>query len=385
MLIQPAASATDFNGYLRSGVGSNDSGGDQVCFKLPAAPAKYRLGNECETYGELSLSHKLVQNSDGSYFKLTTTLAFAVAADQDWETYTPSWRQVYIESGSLFSSQSWKTARFWAGKKFYRRHDAHINDFFFWDNSGPGAGVEDISLKHSRLAYAWRRNTSSDDRAITQHDLRWYQLNSNPNGQLTLGLNLIQPDQSQPGLITHQGQQLHILHQQTQLFGATNTLALQYGIGAGASLDNTVDDTIDDSQQTVRLVEQLLFNSDQHWRTMLVYIHEHKQHIQRWQSVGIRPIYYFSEHFSLALELGHDNIRPDNGPEQQLSKITIAPQLSATRGFWARPVLRAFISYADWNNAAQQSAVAGDTISSTGVFGSSTQGMTIGFQAEAWW
>ena len=42
----------EFHGYLRSGYGLNSEGGQQVAFEAPGADAKYRLGNEAETYGE---------------------------------------------------------------------------------------------------------------------------------------------------------------------------------------------------------------------------------------------------------------------------------------------------------------------------------------------
>src|SRR6266436_4482000 len=47
--------AFEFHGYLRSGYGLNSKGGQQVAFQAPGAGAKYRLGNETETYGELTL------------------------------------------------------------------------------------------------------------------------------------------------------------------------------------------------------------------------------------------------------------------------------------------------------------------------------------------
>src|SRR5215475_374922 len=44
--------AFEFHGYFRSGYGLNSKGGEQVAFQAPGADAKYRLGNEAETYGE---------------------------------------------------------------------------------------------------------------------------------------------------------------------------------------------------------------------------------------------------------------------------------------------------------------------------------------------
>jgi maltoporin len=43
----------EFHGYFRSGYGQNSAGGQQVAFQAPGAGAKYRLGNEAETYAEL--------------------------------------------------------------------------------------------------------------------------------------------------------------------------------------------------------------------------------------------------------------------------------------------------------------------------------------------
>src|SRR5215470_9763103 len=42
----------EFHGYFRSGYSLNSEGGQQVAFQAPGAGAKYRLGNEAETYGE---------------------------------------------------------------------------------------------------------------------------------------------------------------------------------------------------------------------------------------------------------------------------------------------------------------------------------------------
>ena len=53
-----------FHGYFRSGMGSSDKGGDQVCFSLPAS-AKYRFGNRCSSYGELQLSADVAKIKDG--------------------------------------------------------------------------------------------------------------------------------------------------------------------------------------------------------------------------------------------------------------------------------------------------------------------------------
>ena len=72
------------------------------------------------------------------------------------------------------------------------------------------------------------------------------------------------------------------------------------------------------------------------------------------------------------------------GARRQMTKLTIAPQLTTHFGFWSRPVLRAFITYAQWNDAASAAALADDTIGVNGVYGLANHGLNYGFQAEVW-
>src|SRR5437899_3407524 len=47
-----------FHGYVRAGAGTSEER-TQVCYKLPGAQSKYRLGNECEVYSELEADVRL--------------------------------------------------------------------------------------------------------------------------------------------------------------------------------------------------------------------------------------------------------------------------------------------------------------------------------------
>ncbi len=62
----------EFHGYLRSGFGVNERGGQQVAFQAPGALAKYRLGNEAETYAEMVLVNNWINPQrarDKAWFK----------------------------------------------------------------------------------------------------------------------------------------------------------------------------------------------------------------------------------------------------------------------------------------------------------------------------
>ncbi len=385
------AAAIDFHGYFRAGVGSNSEGGDQTCFQLPGAASKYRLGNECESYGALKFGEQLFKGEDGSHFRANATFAFASAQDRDWEAYDTAMREVYVEGGGL-GDGAWRQARLWVGKRLLRQ-DVHLTDFFYWDNSGAGGGFSDLPVGSGKLSYSLVRNVrdpianlnSGSDRATTTHDLRLREIDSNADGQLTVGLAWIHSDESQAGLAGEDGWQLHLEHTQKPLLGGWNRITLQYGAGAGASLGKNPDDTAAASDNTLRLVEQLLFQPSDNWSGQATFVHEIRDGIQSWTSIGARPIYHFSDHFSLAVELGLDQVDPNVGPSMNLTKLTIAPQLSAGRGCFSRPALRAFVTFADWNNAARDAAVNPVAGGAAGVFGNATSAWTLGLQAEAWW
>ncbi len=137
------ALAVDFHGYARSGIGWTGSGGEQQCFKATGAQSKYRLGNECETYAELKLGQELWKEGDKSFY-FDTNVAYSVNQEDDWESTSPAFREANIEGKNLIDWLPGSTL--WAGKRFYQRHDVHMIDFYYWDISGPGAGLENVDL-----------------------------------------------------------------------------------------------------------------------------------------------------------------------------------------------------------------------------------------------
>ena len=387
--------ALDFHGYFRTGAGSNNNGGDQTCFKLPGAQSKYRLGNECETNGNIKLGERVYEAEDGSWFRVQTQFLFDSAGEKDFEKYNMDMREVYAEGGGLLDG-AWKDARFWVGKRQLRQ-GVHITDFFYWDNSGVGGGFDSLNVDGFKLSYSLIQNVkdgftddpnvpvnNGSDRAITTHDLRFYDINTNPDGKLTVGLSSIHANDSTNGDGTD-GWQLHLLHQQKPVLGGFNSIALQYGKGAGAGLSKNPDDTAANADKTWRLVEQFTFDRVNNWSGQATILYEDQNKKQQWLSYGVRPIYHFTDHFNIAVELGHDQVSPESGDTLELTKLTIAPQLAAGRGFFSRPVLRFFVTYARWNEAARDAVSNPVAGGSAGVYGLDTDGMTYGLQAEAWW
>ena len=195
------AMAVDFHGYARSGIGWTGSGGEQQCFQATGAQSKYRLGNECETYAEIKLGQEVWKEGDKSFY-FDTNVAYSVAQQNDWEATDPAFREANVQGKNLIDWLPGSTI--WAGKRFYQRHDVHMIDFYYWDISGPGAGIENIDLGFGKLSLAATRSqeaggsyifSSNDiysrykDTANDVFDVRLAGLETNPDGVLELGVD----------------------------------------------------------------------------------------------------------------------------------------------------------------------------------------------------
>ena len=85
----------------------------------------------------------------------------------------------------------------------------------------------------------------------------------------------------------------------------------------------------------------------------------------------------------MAFEVGLDYV--DNeiiDAEGNLLKSTLALQLAKSRGYYSRPVLRLFGTYATWSDAFR--GLIGNSPGDA-PYGDDTSGWTIGTQIEAWW
>ena len=173
-LSSAAASAVDFHGYARAGMQASTQGGEVYCLGNGTSGHKVgRLGDECDTYAEIALSQE-VYNKAGSKFTVNTLIAYGTyeAGDdhddvsQDlqgnsWQgtggiqnrsdsrsaTYANPWGGQRLSARELWAGyQTDSGYQIWAGKRFYQRKDIHILDLYYLNNSGYGAGIENISV-----------------------------------------------------------------------------------------------------------------------------------------------------------------------------------------------------------------------------------------------
>ncbi len=386
-----AAQALDFNGYVRSGIGESTASESQACFQLPGAASKFRLGNECEQYAELGLRQDLFTMDDGSVLSVE-----GMAALYNEYDHTPKFTgdhgfarlvQAYAEWSNVAALNN---GSLWAGRRFYKRNDIHISDFYYWNQSATGAGIENVEIGGLQYSYAFSRKDSVFQENYTnRHDFNVGGFDTNPNGELQFGVSYVaDPDRGD----SNSGWSVTAQHEQVGFLGGSNTFAVQYGEGPGTGLGYTGDVTLDESAKSWRVVEFFDWQVTPRFggQFQAVYQKDTRQDggDQDWISVGVRPVYALTEEFKLVAEVGHDQIDAEAGT-RKLTKFTIAPTWSpAGPEFWARPEFRLYYTYAQWNDAAQEAAnlmAAGSALSETGAFGSAQHGSNFGVQVEYWW
>jgi len=391
LLAPLSAQALQFSGYLRSGIGNALEGGKQSCFKLPGAEAKYRLGNECEQYAELELRQDVYSFDDGSVLSVDgmASLYNLYNRNLTFQGDNGSARlpQLYAQWSNLPSLNG---GSLWAGRRYYKRNDIHISDFYYWNQSATGAGIEDVVIGGLKYSYALSRKDSLyQENYVTRHDFNVAGFNTNPGGQLEFGLSYLEKPQRTEA---HSGWAITAQHVQSDFLGGQNKLALQYGEGSGTGLGYTGDTRLDNSSKRYRLVEFFDWQVTPRFGGQIEAVYQKDFRPdggnQVWWSVGVRPAYAVTEQFKLVTELGHDQVKATGGT-RTLSKFTFAPTWSPNGpGFWARPEVRVYYTYASWNKAAQRAATlqdAGSALSDSGAFGSARHGSNAGVQIEYWW
>ncbi len=406
----------EFHGYFRSGYGLNSKGGQQVAFQAPGAGAKYRLGNETETYGEFIFVNNWLNPEDHNNKAWLKTEVMIEANTGNYATY-PNFpgnvgndqfrlREAFVRGGNILKSQP--DAKFWAGERYYRRQHIEIDDFYPLDMSGYGAGLEDWNLRIGKMSVAYLAGARPD--IVTQNgnyaksniDVRLYDLKG-PFGLWGVWFDFAtaKGGTTQPGgttqagtvIPTSNGYAFGLRHQRLEWHGGYNTFSIQYGKGAASNFSTSIDNPSPFIKSSERLLiaEHLLVQPNDRFAIMPIFIFQRTRDgqpghgFQDWASFGARPEIFFTKYISLAFEAGFDHtegfVTTQNGNTQfsgWLRKFTIAPQIGAGRKFFSRPVLRVFLTSANWSNGFR-GFVGGLP------FQDRTSGLTYGVQAETWW
>jgi len=428
---RPKVGDISTSGYFRGSFGASNQKGRMTCFKL-ALPgglfSKYRLGNECEVWGEYNITTVVYAGDDGSvarlHFMPTAFIPTSIIG------YSPNGA---INTPSMYSGATGAVLYFpnlyvdlkgiswlgggtaWLGTRYYKRESVYISDFFYWNPSGVGSGVEDIELgRDMRLSVAvfavdgdpGNPSTASTPPLPLQLDfgaradvqLRGVKLWT--GSELQLGLQYIldlskdHPVGEESVHVTASGWGATLQYIQKFPRAIENKLAAQYGQGGGTGFGTLArfyypdfSVTHKSAERRYRFVDVITLEPLRWLGAQLAFVYQRDSGGNdalnaKWFSGGGRLAVGALEHLKLLGELGYDRVKKDNGTIQELRKATGAIALTGGRGFMARPELRAFFTYALWNEAARTA-----TVDSGGIYTPTEylSGSIFGLQAEALW
>ncbi|MFI3282106.1 MAG: carbohydrate porin [Rikenellaceae bacterium] len=423
---------TDINkfkvsGYMRSGFGYSEDGSTQAHFQMPGALNKYSLGNQADTYGELEFDYTHYLDGDKTR---SIDAVWMVSMYEDYGTENQMsfnfTEQLYLRVNNLLGFNE----SIWFGNRFYDRSAIHMLDRQ-WMNPGQkgwGGGIENFLNKSSeedlKIA-AWQLK----DRDVTSYkngligelttytaDIRWVHKPIAENSNINLALNYsrrVANDELGYKAYNGYGAFAWVDYSKRNI---TNTTALLFRQGANVSIDhwsgmsqkeNPGNDNLVlndlNGAYSFELNNNFLYDDLDRFSINAIfmfvarnygtdpYLYENDEKVYLldrgnmfyWLSAGTRAMYYVSKHFRPTVEYTYEY--GDNtqlGVKGSLHKITITPELSLAKGFYSRPVLRPFATYAFWSDDLK--GYIGGTPNGA-PFADKTSGFTYGLQFEIWW
>lgn len=378
----------NFNGYMRAGVGIGTESGANPKHEVAKIG---RLGNENDFYTEFGFK-KEVYNEGGVSF-LVDSMLNSWAAPDDNGSLNASVAQFNIQAKGLFDFD--KEAVLWAGQRYYQRQDIHITDFYYWNTSGIGGGIEQISMGPGKLSLALIQSedaqAADDYVASYTADIRYAGLSLWNNASLELGFNYnYGNEKNEQTIVADDGLMLTAVLNQGFGQSSSNKTVVQYGTssyaadmvnygggtgfnrsgdnndGTGFRIINTGTMTIGEN---IEFGHQLLFGSATDVSSHDIIADD----VTTWSAV-IRPMYKWDDHMRTIVELGTYADEVDD-EKYASSKFTVAQAWAAGSGFYARPEIRLYASY-----IADHEGDAG-----TGALNGAESEISVGIQAEAWW
>ncbi len=417
------SSHLDITGYFRAGYGRANNDGPMSAFGAPSV-AKYRLGNEAENYGELAFSKTFFPAGafgGGTVVNESDPIAQVVYR---MSVYNPYDNYGAASATEFSSPEIWGSlgnviptlpeASLWAGSRFYRRHDININDFYYWDMSGGGGGIEDVVVGPGKFALAWIGDGSEsaiyaslgeptpDNLAgfsKSNFDLRYYDWKFfGGTGEVGLVYATASSGVDANGRQSEDtdGFSLSLLRTDVGFSDkdSLHTTAVQFGTGPAKTFTSGFEAFTDTTGTYVRpdpndswrfrFTDQVVINPTDRFSLGTALVYQYTDYgddlqNQQWASGGLRPVWHFNEVFSLAFEGGMDWISGTSFTGGgSVTKLTLAPQVSLGDKFFSRPALRAFVTYASWSDGLEGKVGGADYINST-------DGWSWGVQMETWW
>ena len=150
-----AAPTIDTFGYFRVNA-SSAKGGKMTKWEVNNVG---RLGNENDNYGEFGFRVPFATVNDTTWtFQGTWSLL-----SESEQGLTPEElynKEAFVSVKGLFDFD--KEAELWAGRRFLRQYNG-ITDWYYSDNSGNGAGINNLTIGSGKLSVYWSRTSKDND------------------------------------------------------------------------------------------------------------------------------------------------------------------------------------------------------------------------------
>jgi len=422
LLSASAASAVDFDGYLRAGpAATSKKNAARGCYKLNTPGMQYRLGNECDFYGEFGFAQNgTVGGVTYKGYVMINKYEPDSNGDQNSAKNNVAFEQMYVEAQGY---DILPDAKFWAGKRFYGRYNVDMVDTFYSNLTGTGGGVYNIGAGPGKFGIAYfKSDLGINDNTLGTYsgvsgnriNIEYYDLPVNPGGKIRIvgtltdanvdGNSVNANTAGFGGKDGKSGAGLTVLHFQENLFGlgkdTSNTFFAQYAQGSTDLNGSFGSATADSGRKAYRLVESLTWQVGPFGGQGQVMVQQDKYDVAQtitvnpsgsgqytkktsW-TIGARGSYAVTNNFKLLLEAGYSEIHPDGQNTAKLGKITFAPALAVGPGYWNRPELRAYVTYGKWNTAAKNFDGSNAGTLNDDAFNDSRSGVSYGLQAEMW-
>ncbi|MEZ9134344.1 carbohydrate porin [Vibrio sp. 10N.286.52.B1] len=402
-----------FNGMIKSGTLWTKDGKGADSFRLTDM-GRFRLGNENETKVDLAPSVEF-EHDEGAWAKAATRFQSETRNTSDWAADSSHFvtREAYIEMGGI--EQLPDSVTFWAGKRYMKNRGSNILDWDYTQANGTGGGVWGIPLSGGVTfdldiaSWGSEYQTGEAVEGEGYNDIFIIK----PRVDINLGsgngdiyaeyFNMSQDvignkasNSADSGMSATVG-----WVRWGDFFGFGDNgygeVVAQYGegIGAGASMSRfSWGEGNYKDHSSYRVMATGLLETEK-WSMMPVFVYHKDNDYTRqdgertWVAAGVRPVYKVNQYFSMQAEYGYEYLDENsekNALKGGMHKFTLAPTLHLAPGYWVRPQLRLFATYATWddelammdNGKYKGPGPGGNT------FAGETDGFTFGIQGEVW-
>ncbi|MGE8525532.1 carbohydrate porin [Chryseobacterium rhizosphaerae] len=397
------------NGYIRTGIGGTD-GNQMVNFTTPENVHKFRMGNEANHYGELQLNYRYKNKDSVNMYEVTYMMAKFIPYGGDDYKQFPQTTQLYGKINNVV-----RNANLWIGKRYYDRRNSELLDYFWLNsaqNSQVGIGMENYKIKNSgnlNAAFIRFKYGNNDSHSYVT-DLRYLDIPVSEHSKINLlgqySLKTGNEIEDTPksfgyavgGWWTYSKK--NITHTSTVIFRKGSSITdnfytgktvsdftgrkRMYNLDHASSLDIINNFVYDDKRRhavqaslTYQYMDFGIGNTNENGEVL------DNKVAKNWVSIGFRYLYYINKHFNLALEAGNDYMKDNRSAiEGSLQKVTFSPQISWDYGYYSRPVVRPFITYAHWSDSFM--GITGVSDFNTRLL-NKNHGISYGLQLEIWW